>query len=115
MVEQNQGRKAPSLTQERSFEFHRSGGSVEPASPTELARQDEDALDMTPVGARRDLRRATLTGVLCGVALGLALGAIALLPWSFATTWPRVGVMAAIGFLAGTVYGALLGAARRAR
>ncbi len=115
MVEQRKDGKAPSLTQERSFEFHRSGGSVEPASPTDLARQDEDALEMTPVGERPDIRRGAMVGLICGAVLAVVLGAFGLLPWGFASTWPRVGVMAAIGLFGGMIYGTVLGAARRAR
>ncbi len=115
MVEQSKPHQATGLTQDRSFEFHRSGGSVEPADPGELARQDEDALEMTPLGERRDVRRGLLVGLACGVVLAVVLGALAALPWGVASTWPRIGVMALIGLLGGMAYGAVLGPARRAR
>ncbi len=115
MADPYAGRGARGLTQEHSFEYHRSGGSVEPAQPTDLARQVEDTEDMTPIGPRRDLRRGLALGVICGLAFGLLLAAVGLLPWGIGGTWERAGVLGGVGLLGGLVYGTVLGAAARAR
>src|SRR5262249_44956364 len=87
------------------------GGSVEPATPRDLARQAEDAEAFTPVGPRWLVRRSVTGAIVGGLLVGIVLGLIGLAPWGFLSLWPRVGVFAAIGAIAGAVCGALVGVA----
>ena len=53
------------LTEEHSFEFHRTGGSVEPADPEQLARQMEGADDLAPLGTGPLVRRSLGNAAIC--------------------------------------------------
>ena len=110
MSDSDQRRSEP-LTQARSFEFHRSGGDVEPATPAALAHQDQDADTVTPLGPTWLIRRSVAAAAVCGFVAAVVVGAVGLLPWGFSNPWWRAGLFAVIGLLAGAVYGAVVGIA----
>jgi len=108
-MEDRSRRTSRPLTEASSFEHERTGGSVEPATPRDLARQAEDAEAFTPVGPRWLVRRSATGAIVGGAVVAVVLALIGLAPWGFLSTWARVGVFAVIGAAAGSVYGALVG------